>query len=60
VLKVPDDAWLICGHTHLPGIDRNCRIANTGSWKGKISVKPTYTAVIVDTEKDHVEIENVL
>jgi len=60
VLKLPDDAWLICGHTHLPGIDRNCRIANTGSWKGKISVKPTYTAVIVDTEKDHVEIENVL
>ncbi len=32
-LRLPSDWWLIMGHTHIPGIDYEARVANTGSWK---------------------------
>jgi predicted phosphodiesterase len=32
-LHLPDSWWLIMGHTHIPGIDYEARVANTGSWK---------------------------
>jgi len=31
--KLEDRCWLIMGHTHIPGICRKYRVANTGSWK---------------------------
>ncbi|ABL77537.1 metallophosphoesterase family protein [Thermofilum pendens] len=27
------DEWLVMGHTHIPGIDREKRLVNLGSWK---------------------------
>jgi len=32
-LRLPPTWWLIMGHTHLPGVDREARVANTGSWR---------------------------
>jgi len=32
-LRLPSDWWLVMGHTHIPGIDREARVANTGSWR---------------------------
>lgn len=49
-LKLPKDAWLICGHTHIPRIDTKLRIANTGSWRGKLLAKPAYTLVTIDID----------
>jgi len=32
-LRLPPSWWLIMGHTHIPGMDRSARVANTGSWR---------------------------
>ncbi|MEM0023190.1 MAG: metallophosphoesterase family protein [Thermofilaceae archaeon] len=32
-LRLPADWWLFMGHTHIPGIDYEARVANTGSWR---------------------------
>ncbi len=34
-LRLPASTWLIMGHTHIPGIDYEHRVANTGSWQEK-------------------------
>ena len=31
--RLEDRCWLIMGHTHIPGICQEYRVANTGSWK---------------------------
>lgn len=33
-LRLPQSWWLIMGHTHIPGIDHEAKVANTGSWRG--------------------------
>lgn len=60
ILDVPRDAWLICGHTHIPSIDRELRIANTGGWKGKLWIKPTYTVVTIDNRIGEVSLEEIV
>ncbi|MGQ4913949.1 MAG: metallophosphoesterase family protein [Candidatus Asgardarchaeia archaeon] len=46
-----EDDWLIMGHTHIPGIDYNSRVANTGAWKAHPLRGPSYTYVVIDFEK---------
>lgn len=33
-LRLPAQWWLFMGHTHIPGIDYEARVANAGSWRG--------------------------
>jgi UDP-2,3-diacylglucosamine pyrophosphatase LpxH len=53
-LRLPSDWWLVMGHTHIPGIDREARVANTGSWKASWSFNlpywrpPSNTYIIVE------------
>ncbi len=54
ILRVPDNAWLICGHTHIPKIDYKVRIANTGGWRKKLWIKPTCTVIIIDSKSNEV------
>lgn len=32
-LRLPQHWWLFMGHTHVPGIDYDARVANAGSWR---------------------------
>jgi len=32
-LKLAENTWLVMGHTHIPGIDYQYRVANTGGWR---------------------------
>ncbi|MEX0569579.1 MAG: hypothetical protein Q6363_010580, partial [Candidatus Njordarchaeota archaeon] len=50
-LKIPEDNWLICGHTHLCDIDEKSKIANTGAWKKKATIKPSKTAILIKNKK---------
>jgi len=34
-INLSQNTWLIMGHTHIPGIDPNYRVINTGNWKEK-------------------------
>lgn len=53
-LSLPRNSWLIMGHTHIPGIDFENKVANTGSWKTKWFLDlpywrpPSKTYIIVD------------
>jgi hypothetical protein len=31
-MGISTDTWVIMGHTHVPGIDRTVKVANTGGW----------------------------
>ena len=52
-LGLPSRVWLVMGHTHMPGIDPEARVANTGGWKEKLWgwapywKRPSYTYVRV-------------
>jgi len=47
------NSWLVMGHTHIPGIDYEAKVANTGSWRSKWLLglpywrRPTRTGVLV-------------
>ena len=32
-LRLPKEWWLVMGHTHIPGVDYEARVANAGSWR---------------------------
>ncbi len=50
------DGWVIMGHTHIPGIDYEKGVANTGAWKNMWVAgipywrKPSGTMIIVNTD----------
>ena len=47
---VDDNSWVICGHTHIAGIDHSQKIGNPGGWKSKLWVKRADMAIIVDQD----------
>jgi len=54
---VPDSDWVIFGHTHLPGIDAQHRVANCGGWQHKrILVRPACTGIFLSPESNALEI----
>jgi len=48
---VDTDTWVLFGHTHIPGIDSQHRVANSGGWQTVPFVKPTKTGLIVSEEQ---------
>ncbi len=52
-----ESSWLVMGHTHIPGIDYEAKVANTGSWRSKWLLglpywrRPTRTGVLVKNSK---------
>ena len=56
---VPESDWVIFGHTHLPGIDREHRIANCGGWQTiPLLVRPACTGVLLSPQKASLEVVN--
>ena len=52
----PSD-WVIFGHTHIPGIDAEHRVANCGGWQCKgFLVRPACTGIFLSPEKGSLEI----
>ncbi|ABW02392.1 metallophosphoesterase family protein [Caldivirga maquilingensis] len=47
VLNVNNGDWVIIGHTHLPVISSRFKVANPGSWKGILFVKPYNGYVLI-------------
>ncbi len=48
ILRVEEEDWLICGHTHFCGLDEKSRVANPGGWGRHPARRPTYTAMLID------------
>jgi UDP-2,3-diacylglucosamine pyrophosphatase LpxH len=54
---VPDQDWVIFGHTHIPGIDAKHRVANCGGWQAKgFLVRPARTGIYLSPENDSLEV----
>ena len=47
VIGAREGDWVVIGHTHVPGINSELRIANTGSWINRF-INTTDTAVIIN------------
>ncbi len=39
--------WVVIGHTHVPSINTELRVANTGSWINRL-ISATDTAIVID------------
>jgi predicted phosphodiesterase len=51
--------WVIFGHTHLPGIDEQHRVANCGGWQSiGFLVRPACTGIFLSPENRSLEIVN--
>ncbi len=48
ILKLEQDSWLIMGHTHLPGIDGQKKVANCGAWGRHFLRKESNTAILIE------------
>jgi len=55
--RVEDNSWVICGHTHMPGIDYTKKIVNPGGWKTKLWVKKADTVIIIDQDLKLIKIK---
>ena len=54
---VPDQDWVIFGHTHIPGIDTKHRVANCGGWQSKgFLVHPARTGIYLSPQGESLEI----
>lgn len=51
IIKAKKDDWVILGHSHIPGIDYEKKLANAGTWINRI-VKSSDTAVLIETQKN--------
>ncbi len=47
-LSLSADTWLIMGHTHIPGINSTCKVANSGAWSSHIGRAFSNTILLVD------------
>jgi|GEM_PF-1205772 len=48
-MNIPHEVWVIMGHTHIPGIDHDARVANTGGWTEiPFNLAPKAKCIIVD------------
>ncbi|MCD6380999.1 MAG: metallophosphoesterase family protein [Candidatus Odinarchaeota archaeon] len=52
ILRVENDEWLIMGHTHIPGIDEENKVANCGSWSSHIGREMSKTGILLESEAD--------
>ncbi|MBS7626747.1 hypothetical protein KEJ51_06910 [Candidatus Bathyarchaeota archaeon] len=58
-MNIPPGFWVIMGHTHIPGIDHDAKVANTGGWTDiPFNIAPRAKAVIVD-EKGRIDLVNL-
>ncbi|GGI69477.1 metallophosphoesterase family protein [Vulcanisaeta souniana] len=51
------DDWIVIGHTHVPNINNELRIANTGSWLNRF-INATDTAIVINGS-GNVELINI-
>jgi len=57
IAGVPEQDWVIFGHTHIPGIDTKHRVANCGGWQSKgFLVHPARTGLYLSPETDSLEV----
>jgi predicted phosphodiesterase len=50
--QVDPNVWVIFGHTHIPGVDAERRVANCGGWKGVPFVPASRTGILVSETAD--------
>jgi predicted phosphodiesterase len=50
--KVDRSIWVIFGHTHIPGVDAEYRVANCGGWKTLPFVSPSKTGILLSENSD--------
>ena len=51
--KVNKSVWVVFGHTHVPGVDLQSRVANSGGWKRvPLLVQPSNTGLLLYDEAD--------
>jgi UDP-2,3-diacylglucosamine pyrophosphatase LpxH len=50
--KVDRSAWVVFGHTHIPGVDQRCRVANCGGWESAPLVHPSRTGALFLAQGD--------
>ena len=53
------DEWIILSHSHIPGIDYQRKVANTGSWI-KRYIANTDTAILIDASEQNEHLEVIL
>lgn len=46
-VRAREGDWVVIGHTHVPGVNNELRIANTGTWINRL-ISATNTAVIIN------------
>ncbi|ADN50437.1 hypothetical protein [Vulcanisaeta distributa] len=46
-VRAGEGDWVVIGHTHVPGINTELRVANTGSWINRF-ISATDTAIVID------------
>lgn len=56
IIGTEQNAWLIMGHTHIPGIDTDYKVANTGAWKTHPMRESSNTYILVS--EDAVTLKN--
>ncbi|MGQ9544137.1 MAG: metallophosphoesterase [Candidatus Bathyarchaeia archaeon] len=50
-MGIHSDVWVIMGHTHVPGIDYDARVANTGGWtEAPLKIVPRASGILIDEE----------
>jgi predicted phosphodiesterase len=50
--KIDRSIWVIFGHTHIPGVDAEYRVANCGGWQTVPFVSPTKTGILISEHED--------
>jgi len=56
---VDRDTWVFFGHTHIPGIDSEHRVANSGGWQTVPLVKPTMTGLLMSDSQSAPELVRI-
>ncbi len=57
--RVDANTWVIFGHTHIPGLDMNSRVANCGAWATYRLVRPTGTGIILDSHASRLRLVTI-
>lgn len=56
---VPHSNWVVFGHTHIPGIDVQHRVANCGGWQRvRFLVSPACSGIFLSPEESSLELVN--
>lgn len=59
--KVDNSPWVIFGHTHVPGLDTQYRVANCGGWmRVPVLVNPSGTGILFSSDQEPPQLVQIL